>query len=63
MHRRAKTHRDNFRGLTIYIAGVSEFFCDVRDFEKFATTHFVSSFLYSSRTALSQMFYVSSGKR
>jgi hypothetical protein len=21
MHRRAKTHRDNFRGLTIYIAG------------------------------------------
>jgi hypothetical protein len=24
MHRRAKTHRDNFRGLTIYIAGVSQ---------------------------------------
>ena len=45
------------------VVGVSEFFCDVRDFEKFATTHFVSSFLSSSTSAPSETVKISDGIR
>jgi hypothetical protein len=48
MHRRAKTHRDNFRGLTIYIAGVIRNFFSLQNLKKWWGVVPAHNFLYSS---------------
>jgi len=45
MHRRAKTHRDNFRGLTIYIAGGTCSFGPLTDFQKLVDDELGDCFL------------------